>query len=160
MIARLIIGTIILLIIAVLALVFWPNQDHKDALARLNVLRTEPALAFQEPQLGDRVRIELSTGKMREGIIHELTEHDVTLSTPSGEVTYPRQVIAEGSRQLLFRADFEGTPPDDRPATIVDEELIRLLQTDDPVAARFGLGPRVQYVIAGTNAIFLYGFPE
>lgn len=157
---RLITGAFILLAIFFATLLFWPQADQEKTLARLRGLRPEPTPTFQQPQLGDRIRIELGSGKMREGIIHELSAHDVTLSTPSGEVTYPRQVIAPGSRQLLFRADFEGTPPDERPATLVDEELIRLLQTDDPVARRFGLGPRVQYVIAGTNAIFLYGFPE
>ncbi len=159
MVSRLIILASILLVALFLAVIFWPQEHPSETHAWLQSLRTEPTTTFQKPQPGDQIRIELSTGAVREGIIRELTEYDVTIETPSGEVTYPRQHIAPGSRQLLFRSDYEGTPVADRPATVIDEDLIRLMQTGDP-GASLGLGPRVQYVIAGTNAIILYGFPE
>jgi len=112
---------------------------------------------FRPPRTGDRIRIELNTGASREGIIRALDADSVMIETLHGEVTYPRRNIAPSSRKLLFQADFEGVPLDQRPFTILDEELVRLLSDDDIPPDELGMGRNAQYVISGTNAIVIYG---
>ena len=162
MIRFLIAAGLVVLAAFVLVPFFLSPVDSREALEKLDEIAQKRVVdTFQAPEPGDRIRIELSTGATREGVIRSIDDNEVVLTTRNGEVTYPRQYIAPRSRQLLFRSDFEGTPLAERPAEVVDIELIQLLHDGTLQEEASSLRrPNIQYVIAGTNAIILYGFAE
>ncbi len=150
------------IVITVLVLVgfgYLAFRDHPDVTDPRRLLDRIPTTVepFHPPQPGDRVRIELITGAAREGVIRDIDRDSVMIETPNGEITYPRRNIAPESRRLLFEDDFKGVPPERRPATISDEELVHTLSKDPSLPDdERGWGSRVQYVISGTNAIIIY----
>lgn len=106
---------------------------------------------FQAPSPGEKIRVELLTGAAREGVVRRVDADSVTVETPHGEVTYARGHIAPESRRQLFRADHDA-------ATLIDAQNPSTVQGAagaPPDPSEFG--PNVQYVIAGTNAIVIYG---
>jgi len=157
--ARMAIAIILLVLIGFFYIAFRGPSGARTARMELDEIQTS-VQPFHPPQPGDRIRIELVTGASREGVIRDVDRNSVVIGTPHGEATYPRHAIAPASRALLFRADHEGIPYDERPATIVDEDLVRLLTSEDTSPDELGFSPNVQYVISGTNAIIIYGSYE
>jgi len=137
---------------------YWTGNDVRELLPeRLALLSgANPASDFEQPQPGDWVRLELSSGNVRQGEIREISDRTVTIVNQHGEITYAREQIAAPSRRLLFRADDEGAPEPGRPHMISDPELIEYLRRNPDATDPLGLGPGYQYVIVGTNALFLY----
>ena len=157
--AKMAIAIILMVLIGFVYIAFQGPSGTRASRVELDDIRTS-VQPFQPPQPGDRIRIELVTGVSREGIIRDVDRDSVVIGTPHGEATYPRHTIAPASRTLLFRADHEGIPYDERPATIMDEDLARLLTSEDTSPDELGFAPNVQYVISGTNAIVIYGSHE
>ncbi len=157
--ARMAIAIILMVLIGFVYIAFRGPSDTRAFRVEPDQIQTS-VQPFQPPRPGDRIRIELVTGASREGVIRDVDRDSVVIGTPHGEATYPRHTIAAGSRALLFRADHEGIPHDERPTTIVDEDLVRLLTSEDASPNEPGFAPNVQYVISGTNAIIIYGSHE
>lgn len=125
----------------------------------LRSMRAQPAESFQRPQTGDRVKIQLRSGASREGTIHSIARDTVVIRTADGEVTYPKQSIAPGSRALLFESDFDDAELPDRPSAIENQDVVQQLIKEGGAAIPVRDG-RVQYVIAGTNAIIIFSSPD
>lgn len=145
---------VVLIGVVYIAVREWPLHIISQMEPAPPVLKTIES--FQEPQPGDQVRIELLSGAVREGAVREIARGTVMIETPNGEVTYPRRIIAPTSRRLLFRDDFEGASPDERPAAIDEEAFDRLPEPARITPEDLGFGPGVQYVISGTNAIVIF----
>ena len=68
--------------------------------------KAEIAPAFVAPSLGSEVRLKLSGGQVRSGILMKLSASSISVMTDSGMVDYKRSVLHESSRADFFVEDF------------------------------------------------------
>jgi hypothetical protein len=83
-----------------------PPGHSEDLKAYYEQQKAELIPAFKAPQLGSELTLRLAAGQTRTGILMKLTDHDVSLMTDAGSVTYKKTALHESSRAQLFADDF------------------------------------------------------